>query len=104
MRRRVQAGVRRSLSCLLSALTEIPDFATSILSAADFPPCPFLDAPLTFAWPFNFRAAFAARFSACLAAFRSALAFRRALSARASARFFLRFFSQASHLQPIGFR
>ena len=60
MRRRVQAGVRRSLSCLLSALTEIPDFATSILSAADFPPCPFLGVPLTFAWPFNFRAAFAA--------------------------------------------
>ena len=37
-------------------------------------------------------------------AFLSALAFRRSRSALASARFFLRFFSQASHLQPIGFR
>src|ERR1700730_8308627 len=45
-----------------------------------------------------------ASFSACFFAFRSAFAFRRSRSARASARFFLRFFSQASHLQPIGFR
>ena len=45
-----------------------------------------------------------ASFSAFFSAFRSALAFRRAFSARASARCFLRFFSQAAHLQPIGFR
>ena len=50
----------------------------------------------------------AARFSASFFALRSAffcsLAFSRNRSARASARFFLRFFSHATHLQPIGFR
>src|SRR5579872_2171301 len=44
----------------------------------------------------------AALFSASFLALRSALAFNRSRSALASARFFLRFFSQASHLQPIG--
>jgi hypothetical protein len=74
---------------------------------------PFSEWPLSFF--FDFRSAFAfifsfspasalASFSAFFSALRSALAFRRAFSARASARCFLRFFSQAAHLQPIGFR
>src|ERR1700677_633009 len=49
-------------------------------------------------------ASLSAFFSAFFCAFFSSLAFRRNRSALASARFFLRFFSQAAHLQPIGFR
>jgi len=45
-----------------------------------------------------------ASFSAFRCALRSAFSLSRSRSALASARFFLRFFSQASHLQPIGFR
>src|SRR5579872_1243639 len=56
----------------------------------------------SFSFDFLFR--LAAFFSASFLAFRSALAFNRNRSALASARFFLRFFSQASHLQPIGLR
>src|ERR1700760_634389 len=59
-----------------------------------------------FACPFNFFSfSFAlASFSANRLALRSAFSRSRWRSALASARCFLRFFSQASHLQPIGFR
>src|SRR5882672_3629961 len=91
---------------LPQGLTEIPDLV--ILLAADFPSWPFRSLPFApFALPFSFcffRASLAACFSAFFRAFRSAFAFRRNFSALASARCFLRFFSQASHLQPIGFR
>src|ERR1700733_11913246 len=72
---------------------------------------PFRSLPVVFAASFlaalasSFLAAsFSAFFSAFFCAFLSSLAFRRNRSALASARFFLRFFSQAAHLQPIGFR
>src|SRR6478672_12679 len=101
-----QAEARLSL---LLGLTEIPDFTAMILPA-DFPPWPLRCLPFSFT-PFALApfspccfSAFAACFSAFLKAFLSALAFRRSRSARASARCFLRFFSQAAHLQPIGFR
>src|SRR6266702_2935767 len=93
---------------------EMPDFADRILPAAlcPFSAWPFNLAP--FALPFRFCLAFclalrafaalAFCFSASFSALRSALALRRSFSALASARFFLRFFSQAAHLQPIGFR
>src|ERR1700760_1289536 len=53
---------------------------------------------------FRVLASFSASFCALRSAFFASLAFKRTRSSRASARFFLRFFSQASHLQPIGFR
>src|SRR6266550_8219849 len=96
----------------------MPDFADIILPAADFPPCPFrclpfsltpFDLPLSL--PFGLCFSFCSRFSSAFAcfsaffmAFFSALACRRRFSALASARFFLRLFSQAAHLQQIGFR
>src|SRR5258708_8400768 len=103
------AEARLSPRCLPLGLTEIPDFTAMILPA-DFPPWPLKCLPFSFT-PFALApfspccsSAFAASFSAFLKAFLSALAFRRVRSARASARFFLRFFSHAAHLQPIGFR
>jgi len=89
------------------SLAEIPDFTAIIWSAVL--PCPLKSLPFEFTPLAPFRCcfsllAFAASFSAFFKAFLSALAFRRSRSARASARFFLRFFSQATHLQPIGFR
>src|SRR5579863_4432554 len=53
---------------------------------------------------FNFALSSSSALAASFAAFRSALALSRIRSALASARCFLRFFSQAPHLQPIGFR
>jgi hypothetical protein len=58
---------------------------------------PFALAPFFFAFAFAFRLA-------SFSAFRSAFSFSRSRSALASARFFFRFFSQASHFQPIGLR
>src|SRR6266404_1757394 len=110
-----QAKARLSLPGLPLGLAETPDFTTIIWSAATFPAWPLKCLPFSFT-PFAFApfvlapfglccsSAFAACFSAFLKAFLSALAFRRSRSARASARFFLRLFSHAAHLQPIGFR
>src|SRR4029079_4806798 len=111
------ADARPSRPCVGFDLAVIPEPAVNILLAA---PCPFSEWPFSvapFASPLSLRralclalafslafAAFALRFSVSFNAFRSALALRRSFSARASARFFLRFFSQAAHLQPIGFR
>src|SRR5438876_6626390 len=104
------ADARLSRACL--GFAKILDFAVTLLPACPFSAWPFSPAP--FALPFSCCvtlalalrafAAFAFCFSASFSAFRSALALRRSFSARASARFFLRFFSQATHLQPIGFR
>src|ERR1700730_17176995 len=90
----------------------IPDCASIIFPAVGFPLWPFRRLPLALtpplALPFGFSSSFVLAFAACFSAFRSAffsaLAFSRSFSALASARFLLRFFSQASHLQPIGFR
>jgi hypothetical protein len=69
--------------------------------------------------PFSFRLAFtpvltpplpafsSRSFASCSVlrrALRSAFSFSLSRSALASARFFLRYFSQEAHLQPIGFR
>src|SRR3981081_1996217 len=105
-----QAAAAASRSRLPPGLASIPDSAAIMLPAADWPPCPFRSSPfdLPFSFCFEFCSScsppFAACFSAFLSAFFSALAFSRSFSALASARFFLRFLSQASHLQPIGFR
>src|ERR1700709_1985594 len=107
-------------------VAEVPDFtrvrgfkvlgfaAARLFPASLNPPCPFSSLPLALplaCLPFSFRFSFNALFNAlaaCFSAFfkalRRPLAFTRSRSARASAPCFLRFFSQAAHLQPIGFR
>src|SRR6202035_418488 len=105
------AGVRSFAEALDSAAADGPGildrpcpFERAPLKCLPFAGLPFASLPfagLPFALP---PAALAACFSAFFKAFRSALAFRRNRSALASARFFLRFLSQASHLQPIGFK
>ena len=105
------AEARCSRPRLLLARNEIPDFAASTLAPWPFRNLPLAFAPFALALEPGFRLAFSLRsflalasFSALFFALRSALSFSRSRSARASARFFLRFRSQESHLQPIGFR
>src|ERR1700681_3370610 len=125
------AGVRSFVEALGSAAADGPGtldrpcpFERAPLKCLPFAGLPFASLPfagLPFALPpaalpfrLRFNSSFnpssslsralAACFSAFFKAFRSALAFRRNRSALASARFLLRFFSQASHLHPIGFK
>src|ERR1700722_20114428 len=120
------AGVRSFAEALGSAAADGPGildrpcpFERAPLKCLPFASLPFASLPFALpppALPFRVRfnssfnsssslsRALAACFSAFFKAFRSALALRRNRSALASARFFLRFFSQASHLHPIGFK
>src|ERR1700726_1501791 len=116
------AGVRRFVEALGSAPADGPGtldrpcpFERAPLKCLPFASLPFASLPFALpppALPFRLRfnssfnsssslsRALAACFSAFFKAFRSALALRRNRSALASARFF----SQASHLHPIGFK
>lgn len=91
--------VLRDLSRRHARLWPLAYLPLAGLRLASLPFAPF-NLPFSF---FNFALALAS-FSASRFALRSILFFSRSRSARASARFFLRFFSQAPHLQPIGLR